>query len=86
MGDFIDSLKDDIENLKQARDELRVQLHIGKADIKDRWHKLEDKWIDVDGRAKQIGSESFHSIAEATQRLVDELKRDYDELKSALKD
>ena len=32
------------EDLRQARDELRVQMHLAKADARDEWEKLEPKW------------------------------------------
>ena len=32
------------EPLKQQRDELRVRLHLGKADAKDEWARLETQW------------------------------------------
>ena len=37
----IDSL---IDELKQARDELRLQIHLGSRDLQDEWAKLEPKW------------------------------------------
>lgn len=86
MSEWMDQFKQDLETLRQVRDEIRVQLHIGKADAKDRWHKLEDKWIDVEGRMRDIGSESFHAISDATKRMMGELKRDYEELRDALKE
>jgi hypothetical protein len=37
----IDSL---IDELKQARDELRLQIHLGSRDLQYEWAKLEPKW------------------------------------------
>ena len=37
----IDSL---IDELKQAGDELRLQIHLSSRELQDEWAKLEPKW------------------------------------------
>ena len=75
----IDSL---IEELKQARDELRLQIHLGSKELQDEWAKLEPKWneflkeADLEGSAERLGA--------ATRNLGEELKQAYERVRSAL--
>ena len=39
-------LDDIIEDLKQKRDELRVQIHLASKEVKDEWEELEEKMND----------------------------------------
>ena len=75
----IDSL---IEELKQARDELRLQIHLGSKELQDEWAKLEPKWnkfieeADLEESAERLGA--------ATRTLGEELKQAYERVRSAL--
>ena len=75
----IDSL---IEELKQARDELRLQIHLGSRELQDEWARLEPKWdefvknADLEGSAERLGA--------ATRALGEELKQAYERVRSAL--
>jgi hypothetical protein len=37
-------------SVKQDRDELRVQIHLAKKEVKDEWLLMEDKWHKVQQR------------------------------------
>ena len=75
----IDSL---IEELKQAHDELRLQIHLGSRELQDEWARLEPKWdefvknADLEGSAERLGA--------ATRALGEELKQAYERVRSAL--
>jgi uncharacterized coiled-coil DUF342 family protein len=84
MSDLKESLTRDIDALRQLRDELRVQLHLAKAEAKDHWDKLEEKWEQIQAQSLEAGRESVQKLTEGTQKLVSELKREYEELKSTL--
>jgi Skp family chaperone for outer membrane proteins len=84
MSDFMDTLLRDIDSLRALRDELKLQLHLGKAEAKDRWDKLETKWNQLEARSAEARRESLQTIQTATRQLVNELKEEYNELKSSL--
>ena len=71
-----------IEELKQARDELRLQIHLGSKELQDEWARLEPKWneflknADLEGSAERLGA--------ATRTLGEELKQAYERVRSAL--
>ena len=84
MSDRKESLTPDMDALRQLRDELRVQLHLAKAEAKDHWDKLEEKWEQIQAQTLEAGRESVQKLTEGTQKLMTELKREYEELKSTL--
>jgi len=51
MSDFKDTLSRDIDALRQLRDELKLQIHLAKAEARDRWDKLETKWTEIEARS-----------------------------------
>ena len=80
-----------IEELKQKRDELRLQVNLASKDIKDEWEDLEEKMEDFSGKAKQFADdaklkETGEGLGEALGKLGHELKLGYDRLRKAMKD
>lgn len=79
MSDF-DELMDD---LKQARDELKVQIHLASKEMQDEWEELEGK---MDSFASKAGlDETGEGIGQALSQLGDELKAGYGRIRDALK-
>jgi hypothetical protein len=80
-----------VEELKQKRDELRVQIHLASKDVKDEWEELEEKMEDFSGKAKQFAGdaklkETGEGIGDALGQLGGELKRGYERSREALRD
>ena len=88
MGDsWKDRFADEIETLKQGRDELKVQVHLGAADARDAWAKVEKNWGHLEGRLKQVGQvgqESADEIEEAAKLLIEEIKAGYKHIRNML--
>lgn len=87
MGYTMDDLKKLIEDLTQQRDEINLQLHLGKAEVRDEWDKLETKWEDVKGKmaaVNEVASQTAESVTAAAGLLADEIKEGYDRIKKAL--
>jgi len=87
MTDFDDML----EELKQKRDELRLQMHLASKEIKEEWEELEEKMEDFAGKAKKFSDdaklkETGAGIGEALGTLGGELKHGYERIRDALKD
>jgi hypothetical protein len=80
-------ITEDVEGLRQLRDELRVQLHLGKAEARERFEKLEGTWQHLEARLKVIreeSSEDLGQIREAAGLLVGEIRDGYRHLRSLL--
>ena len=84
MAKIRDQLEKERDSLRRLRDEVEVQLHLGGAELKDQWTKLEKGWEHLEGRLKVLGRES-EDIAEdmgATLRVLgDQLRDGYERLK-----
>ena len=80
-----------IEELKQKRDELRVQVHLMSKEAKDEWEELEEKMEEFSGKAKQFAEDAElkktgEGIGDALGQLGGELKHGYGRIRDALRD
>ncbi len=79
------------EDLKQRRDELRVQMNLASKEIRDEWEELEEKMEDFSNKAKNFASEAKlketgEDIGDALEQLGRELKAGYKRIRDALRD
>jgi hypothetical protein len=75
------------EHLKQQRDELRVKLHLAKAEAKDEWAKLEKQWEEMRPKleaAKEEAGKTAESVGTALGLALEELKKGYERLRNRL--
>ena len=82
-----DELAKEVEELKRMRDELRVRIHLGKAEAKELWEKTESKLHEVEGKLKSVSAEAkepLHDVGAAARLLVDEIKDGYKRIRDAL--
>jgi hypothetical protein len=87
MPDFEEMVKD----LRQKRDELRVQINLGSKEAKEEWEELEEKMEEFSTRVRQFSSdaglkETGEGLGEALGSLGHELKLGYERLRKAMKD
>jgi len=87
MGELSDRLHEEMDALRTARDDLRVRLHLGRAEVRDRWEKLEKKWQHAEAKLKVLreqAAESGKDVGEAARLLLDELKEGVDQLRKLI--
>ncbi len=87
MSDFDDL----IEELKQKRDELRVQINLASMEARDEWQELEDKMEELTARAKEFADEAGigetgEGVGKALGDLGREIKLGYERIRDAIKD
>jgi len=80
MNDFDEIIAD----LKQKRDELKLQIHLGSKEAKEEWDELEDKLDEFSSKAK-LG-ETGEGVSKALGQLGREIKLGYERLWNAVKD
>jgi vacuolar-type H+-ATPase subunit D/Vma8 len=80
MGEFEDLVAD----LKQKRDELRLQMHLASKEAQDEWEDLEAKMQEFSSRA-ELGKTS-EGLGDALGKLGQELKLGYKRLRNAIKE
>jgi predicted nucleic acid-binding Zn-ribbon protein len=75
-----DDLEKVVQNLKTLRDEIKVQLHLAKAELKDEWEELEPRFEEMEeklGEAAEGTRQTVNVIAEeltaAYRRIKDRL-------------
>jgi uncharacterized protein YjbJ (UPF0337 family) len=86
MGYTKDDLKKLVDELTQQRDELKVKLHLAKAEVRDEWDKLETKWEEVKGKmaiASEEAGKTADSVTSAAGLVADEIKKGYERIKNA---
>jgi hypothetical protein len=79
----VSDIDDIVEQLKQRRDELRVQMHLATRELQDEWHELEEKTEDFVSKARL--EETGGGIADAMGKLGNELKQGYERIRDAMK-
>jgi predicted nucleic acid-binding Zn-ribbon protein len=80
-------IQDAVEKLRQQRDELRLKMHLAKADARDEWEELEGKWESLKDRLKAAGgeaSEASEDIGGALRGLASEIKKGYERIRNQL--
>lgn len=80
------ALKNDLQLLRFARDEIALQAHLLKGDLKIRWEALEQQWQQLNAHAAraEVASEAaFAEIQTASRLLIDSLKKGFASIKRA---
>lgn len=78
----------DLESLGYVRDELRLQAHLFKAELNDRWLDAEAKWQHLQHQARAVANTLQHSSEEvgtAARLMRDTVRETYVDLRLALK-
>jgi chaperonin cofactor prefoldin len=81
-------IDDLIGALRTQRDDLRVRLHLLKAELRDEFNDLEDKWEHLESRAghlKDASKESAEDVGAAAGQLAEELGTAYERMKKSLR-
>ena len=80
-------IHEELEALRQIRDEVRVQAKLGQAELRDHFQELEHRFHELEGKARQLGEgarEDLSGVGEAARRLATELREGYRKLRARL--
>lgn len=86
-SDWRERMEKELEELRRVRDELRVKMHLAKKDAQDRWQQLEKRMGELEAHGKRAAQRTeapLQEIADASRKLLDELRRGYRELRKLL--
>ena len=81
-----------VAEIKQKRDELRVQIALGSMELKDEWAGLEKKLEHFDARAamreagEEIDEVLDEVLDEALEEVGEEIREAYEKIKKAVAD
>jgi hypothetical protein len=76
MSETRSFLEETISSLKQQRDELSLQMHLGKAELKDEWNKLQKKLDQLSEDYEPVRD----AVGESAENVLTSLKLVADEL------
>lgn len=80
--------KTKFEALAQLRDELKLQVHLAKADLRDEWNeKLEPKFWELKsklGHLEEASVETAIELQSAMKSLMVELRDGYERIRKSL--
>lgn len=86
MDDEERKFTDRVDELKRARDELRLKAHLLRAEARDEWEKAEAKWRQVQaeqpGLAEAAG-EALDEIGDSVKRLLREIGQAYARIRAS---
>ena len=88
MTDAKESFDELVDNLKQLRDELRVQIHLGSKEAQDEYHELERKWDELMKEGQPFAdaiSDTAENVGTAAKLAADEMKKGYEKIRDLLK-
>lgn len=74
-------------DLRQARDELRVQMHLAKADARDEWDRLESQWDEFEKKMDNVedaAEDAAEDVGKALSALGEEIKAGYQRIRDAI--
>jgi chromosome segregation ATPase len=75
------------EALTRQRDQLRVKLHLARADARDEWGRTEKKWEHLKGRLstlQETAEEISGDIGHAFKQLASEIEEGYERIRKLL--
>ena len=69
-----------VQKLEKERDELRLKMHLAKADARDEWEKLEERWHVLRAKMSDVSesaSEASTDVKGAASDLAEEIRKGY---------
>jgi len=87
MTKTIYNIDEMLEGLKQARDEIQLQIHLAAAEAKEEWKTQEGKLEELEHKVKIIGSEAGEAseeVLEALKLVGDEIKNGFERIRKHL--
>ena len=73
-----------LKKLEQRRDELNLQMHLGKAEAKGLWQETEYKWRHLRSQLDEIDNDTgdvAKDVGAAAMIVAEEIRQGYDRLK-----
>ena len=75
-------LDEEFQHLKQIRDEIRVQLNLGKREVDDKWNELDARWGELENKMvlfKRLTAQTADEVGDAIDVVVEEARDGLDD-------
>jgi CBS domain-containing protein len=87
LASLEDALRQEIERVRQTRDELRVKLHLARAEARDGWAALERRYRQLEAKLESLARQTetpARDVSEALKLLAGELRDGYRKIRDAI--
>jgi hypothetical protein len=87
MSDIDERIQREVDELRTTRDELKLKVHLGKMEARERFEKAEKDWERLEAKLKVLadaGRESAEEVGQAAKLLVDEIRAGYEHVRERL--
>jgi CBS domain-containing protein len=87
MTEVRERIHEELDSLRRTRDELRVQIHLARAEGKELWEQLEHKFEEVEAKVRLVAKEAeepLHNVSDAAKMLLDEIRDGYKKIRETL--
>jgi BMFP domain-containing protein YqiC len=87
MATMRERMQEMLEKLEQERDELKVRMHLGKAEAREEWDKLEVRIGELRARLDKAGDEAgdvMEDVGAAAKLLGDEIREGFARIRRSL--
>ncbi|MBL8980135.1 MAG: hypothetical protein JNM53_17085 [Gemmatimonadetes bacterium] len=87
MTGWREKLRQVVADLERERDELKLKLHLAKADGRDEWARLDGKLAELRLRADAAGTEAreaMDDVGDAARKLADEIREGFKRVRKTL--
>jgi DNA repair exonuclease SbcCD ATPase subunit len=77
------------EKLKTQRDEMKVQAHLARAEFRDEWNEVEEKWQKAEQALSHVQDQAIETTAEmqkSAKVIMEEIASTYERIKQRLDD
>ncbi len=89
MSESSKKLEESYDRIKQMRDELKVQLNLGKMEVKERWERVEKDFDELQDRMKAYGKkgeEQAEKVRDETRELIGDVRKRLDTFRKNIED
>jgi predicted nucleic acid-binding Zn-ribbon protein len=87
MTDDKSMLQDLIDSIKQQRDEIALQIHLGKSEAKEEWSKMEDELHNLAKKyepMKDVISDTSSEVVDGLKLVAEEILAGFDRIRKML--
>jgi len=72
MSEEVDKI---VSSLKTMRDELKLQMHLAQAELRDEWEELEPKFEEMEGKLSDAAEDTREVVNVVAEELLAAYKR-----------
>jgi hypothetical protein len=84
MDSISSKIREEIDELQRMRDELKLKLHLGGAEVKQRWERVEQRWPQIEERLRHAGGKA-DDAANALRSVLHDVRAAYQELRKEIR-